>query len=138
MQKMIEHADAASAVAGTAAATKAGAFGASVGIGLLGGLLMIVLDPPKTRRGMFLQSMVALVGSVIFGPLAVRVLDHYSDAVDLSKADFEMLLTVAGPVYFLMGAMSWGVAAALVKLRHLIAEHAADAAAERLGFKDDE
>ena len=42
-------------------------------------------------------------------------------AVDLAQADFPTVLDGRGAVYFVIGSLSWGIAAALVHLRHLIA-----------------
>lgn len=125
--------DTTTAAASAASAAQASAFGASVGAGLIGGALMVILDPPATKLQMFLQSVTAGIGSIVFGPIAVRALDHYVDWVDLAQAHFSTVLEVAAPVYFVIGCLSWGIAAALVHLRHLIADRGADVVAERLG-----
>lgn len=133
---MNELGDAASAAGAAAGAKASTAFAAAVGVGTIGGLLMVMLDPPKTRRGMFVQSMVACIGSIVFGPIAVRLLDHYVDGIDLAGADVVSILEVAAPVFFVIGALSWGIAAALVRLRHIIAERGADAVAKKAGLDE--
>lgn len=132
MEQHIGEAAAAAKTAG-AGAVHMSVFGASVGAGVLGGLMMIALDPPKTKRAMFGQSLVTAAGSIFFGPAAVRTLDHYVSWIDLANADPIRALEIAAPVYFLIGALSWGFAAAIVRLRHILAERGGDAAAARLG-----
>lgn len=134
MEQHIGEAAAAAKSAG-ASAVHMSVFGASVGAGVLGGLMMIALDPPKTKKQMFVQSLTAAAGSIFFGPAAVRTLDHYVAWIDLSNAGPIKALEIAAPVYFLIGALAWGFAAALVRLRHIIEEKGGDAAAGRLGIE---
>lgn len=100
--------------------------GAGLGIGVLGALVMAAVDPPKTRRALFLQAFVAGAGASVFGPAAVSLAAR---VVPLSEA--ELLI----PVLFLTGALSWGAAAALARFRQLVAERAAAVAADKVGLK---
>lgn len=121
--------------AGTAALWKFGlGAGLAVGSGILGGMIMAAFDPPATRKLLFAQGAAAGVGSLFFGPIAVRALDHYVDWIDLAHATaFEAIETVA-PVYLLVGTMSWGVFAALAKLRVIVKERGAAAVAAKTGL----
>lgn len=116
--------------------TSAGVFGAAVGAGLVGGLMMIALDPPRTKRQMLGQAIVACIGSAMFGPIAVRVANHYLPWIDLANADAITAIEVSGPVFFVIGSLSWGLAGAVVHLRRLIADKGADAVADKIGLKD--
>jgi MFS family permease len=106
-------------------------FGAAAGAGIAGAVIMAAVDPPKTRREMFAQAAVAGVGSIVFGPLAVKVADHYFDFIDLSKAAtvgdyFEW----AVPVYFLVGACSWAAFGAIARIRNILRDKAVEKAAK--------
>jgi hypothetical protein len=90
------------------------------GAGLLGALVIAAVDPPQTRRELFMQALVAGGGSMSFGPIAVHVAQHYISWVDFS------LIEYAVPVYFLVGALSWGAAGALAMARKTIREKGAD------------
>ena len=111
-------------------------FGALVSSGVLGGAIMAAFDPPKSRLQLFLQGAAAGVGSLFFGPIAVRVLDHYTEWVDLANAGHVDLLTFAAPVYLVIGTLSWGVFSALAKLRELIKNRGADAVAHKIGLEE--
>jgi len=100
--------------------------GATAGAGLLGAAAMAAFDPPKSRRELFLQAATAGTGSLVFGKLAVIAATKY---VTFAPADE---LTI--PVFFLVGAMSWGVFGALAKLRKLVAEKGAGKVAEKVGL----
>jgi hypothetical protein len=112
----------ASTAAGAVAAWKFGLIHkllTLIAIGGLGGLLIAAFDPPKNRM-------------VLFGQ-ALRALDYYAAWIDLATP--EQWLEAALPVGFLIGAMSWGLMGALVKLRELIRVRAARSLAEKAGFK---
>jgi hypothetical protein len=108
-------------------------FSALIGSGVLGGAIMAAFDPPKTRKLLFAQGAAAGIGSLFFGPLATRALDHYADWVTLADATPLEALETAMPVYLLIGTLSWGVFAALAKLREIIRERGAATLAEKLG-----
>lgn len=99
---------------GGALLTKAALAG---GAGVLGALAIAAVKPPATRRELFLHALSAGIGSMCFGPLVLKLL----------AASFEILnpvtVEVAVPVYFVVGALSWGAFAALAELRALIARH---------------
>lgn len=100
--------------------------GAGLGLGALGALVMAAVDPPKTRKVLFLQAFVAMAGSTVFGPLAIKLGEHYTG---LPREDLLV------PCLFLTGALSWGAAAALAKFRQLVADKAAGIAADKVGLK---
>lgn len=100
--------------------------GAALGAGVLGAAIMACMDPPATRKELFKQALVAGVGSMVFGPVALTVLGHFVPWLAAS-------LETAVPIYFLVGALSWGAFGALVKLRKLVDEKAAASLAKKLG-----
>lgn len=120
-------------VAGASILTKLGI--ASV-VGVLGALIMAAVDPPQTRREMFLQAVTAGVGSMLFGGPALRVLDYYVDAIDLTHATIGQYIESGVPVYFLIGAFSWGAFGALAKFRKIVREDAAAAIWKRISGRD--
>lgn len=102
--------------------------------GVLGAVFMAAFDPPKDRKTLFFQGAVAGTSSLIFGPVLVKWLDATVDWINLATATHLEALEVAAPVYLLTGALSWGVFAAIAKLRGIIRDRAADAAAGKLGL----
>jgi len=113
---------------------KALGFGALIGTGVVGALMMAFFDPPKDRKVMFKQAIVAAVSSLFFGPVAMRVVDHYVGFVDLTQTAGLETLEWAAPVYFLIGAFSWGIFGAAVKLREIIRDRGAQKLAEKAGI----
>jgi hypothetical protein len=109
--------------------------GSALGAGVLGAAIMACLDPPATRKELFKQASVAGVGSMIFGPLAVRVFDHYIDFVDIASSTTLDALEWTIPIFFLVGAMSWGVFGAIAKLRKLVSDRAAAELARKFGVE---
>jgi MFS family permease len=103
-------------------------FGFVAGAGMAGAAIMAILDPPKTRKELFLQGMCAGVGSIVFGPAALSwVAGFLGDALVVNNFQDWAL-----PVYFLVGSLSWGVFGMLVKLRVLIKEKGAEKIAEKV------
>ena len=98
----------------------------TAGAGVLGAAVMAAVDPPKTRWELFLHGATALAGSVVFGPVAVRVVAQFIPWI--GATDIEVVV----PIYFLVGALSWGVFGAIAKARALIRDRGADAIAKRL------
>jgi hypothetical protein len=126
----------ASTAAGAAAAWKFGLvhkLAALLAIGGIGGLLIAAFDPPKSRALLFGQAAVAGFMSLLLTPAALRALDYYAVWIDLSSP--ERWLEAALPAGFLIGAMSWGLMGALVKLRELIRVRAARSLAGKVGLK---
>jgi MFS family permease len=103
-------------------------FGFVVGAGMAGAAIMAVLDPPKTRKELFMQGMCAGVGSFVFGPAALSWVGGFvgQQLVDTGFTDWAL------PIYFVVGALSWGFFGMLVKLRVLISERGADKIADRV------
>lgn len=80
----------------------------ALGSALIGAAIMVVFRPPKTRKEMFLQGAVALGGSMLFGGVAVALLDTWL------QLGADVLIV---PVHGLIGAMSWGVFGGLAHIR---------------------
>lgn len=95
------------------------------GFGLLGAAFIAAVDPPKTRKQLFLQAAVAITLSLILGPIAVSAFDYYLDFVNLGQVTFEMYMEVAAPIYAIIGAFSWGLIGFVAKLRDLLASEGA-------------
>lgn len=107
---------AAQTVAGKAALAKLAAIFAT---GAVGAAVMAALRP-VTARQLFVQAAVAGVVSVYF---AESVIDW-----------FPALRGFTLQVAFLLGAMSWGIVGALVRLRDLIDKRGARVIAARVGI----
>lgn len=113
-------------------------YGAALGAGLLGALVIAAFDPPKTRKEVFGRAACAGVGSMVFGPFAVRglssLLDWFAPASLSGLEHIEMVI----PVYFVLGAVSWGMFGALASLNRIIKVRGGRAAADRVLGKDDQ
>jgi hypothetical protein len=107
--------------------------GTSLGAGLLGAAIIASFDPPATRRELFKQAAVAGVGSMVFGPVAVRIVGHYIPY--LASVTGLDALEVTVPIYFLVGALSWGFMGAVAKFREVLAKRGAEALARRIGLE---
>jgi hypothetical protein len=105
-----------------------------VSAGVLGAVFMSFFDPPKDRKTQFLQGFVAGTSSLICSPIVVKLLDHYSDWLDLKNATPFEAFEAAAPVYLVVGALSWGGFAAMAKLRQIIHERGADKVAGKIGL----
>lgn len=133
--------------AGLAAAAKYGWLAKMIGLlgaGAAGALIVAAVDPAealpdprKRRRLIALQVVVAGVVSTTCTRIVVRWLDASFGFIDLSGGDLDQWAEVALPVALLLGAMSWGVLGALVKLRALVRDHGAEAIASRFGLEDE-
>lgn len=66
---------------------------------LAGAAVMIVFRPPATRKEMFLQGVIALSASFMFGPFFVKVAQSWTG---FGVED------VLIPTHALVGALSWG------------------------------
>lgn len=89
--------------------------------GLMGAALMAVFDPPKDRKALFLQSATAITVSLLFGPIMVSIADHYFDFINFTASNTVwQVMEIAGPIYALTGALSWGFIGFLSKLRSIL------------------
>ena len=79
---------------------------------LAGAALMIIFRPPKNRKELFLQGIVALSSSFLFGPLAVKAASTWTG---FGVED------VLIPAHALVGALSWGIFGGLATLRDKVA-----------------
>ena len=104
-----------------------------VGAGVLGAVFMSAFDPPKDRKTQFMQAAVAGTSSLIFGPVMVKFLDHYSEWINLATASTVETLEAAAPVYLVIGALSWGAFGAMAKLRQIVRDRAAEKIAAAAG-----
>jgi hypothetical protein len=108
----------------------------AIGAGAIGALAMAAFDPPASRKEMFFQALAASTGSLFFGGAAVRALDAWAAWVDLTKVDAVGYWEWAAPVYFLVGALSWGAFGALAKLRKIIHDKGAARVAKAAGVEE--
>ncbi len=108
----------------------------AIGFGALGALIMAAVDPPKTRLALAMQATVAGVCRIVVTPLAARWIDHTFAWIDLGRAGVVEVLEVFMPVGFLVGALSWGAVGALVKLREIVNQRAADKLAKAAGMDE--
>lgn len=121
--------------ASSAAAAAGIKFGLSLGAGGLGALAMAAFDPPPTKKAMYAQAAVAGTLAIVSTKLAIKILAGWWPSVfDISNASIWDAVDVLLPVGFLIGALSWGLMGALVKLRGLVAAKGADAVAEKVGL----
>jgi hypothetical protein len=104
--------------AGLAAITKYGWIKfASLSAALVGAGMMAIFRPPKTRKEMFTQGLVALGSALLFGNFIANLFLHYIPLLDVAKASLEDLLTFHIAVNGMVGAMSWGLFGGLAHLR---------------------
>lgn len=89
--------------------------------GALGAAVMAALRP-QTGRQLFIQALVAGVISTYFTDSLIDV---------LAIQEKHKL-----PVAFLIGAMSWGLVGAAVRLRDLVSQRGGDAIAHSVGLDD--
>ena len=104
--------------AGIAAITKFGWIKfASLGAALMGAGIMAAFRPPKTRKEMFTQGLVALGTAFLFGNFIANLFLYYVPILDITKASLEDVLTFHIAVNGLVGAMSWGLFGGLAQIR---------------------
>jgi hypothetical protein len=89
--------------------------------GALGAAVMAALRP-QTGRQLFIQALVAGVISTYFTESVMDV---------LSIPEKHKL-----PIGFLLGAMSWGLVGAAVRLRDIVSQRGGDAIAHRVGLDE--
>lgn|GEM_PF-4276108 len=111
-------------------------FGAILGAGALGALMIAAVDPPKTRGEQLLRALAA-ASSLLFAPSAIRLVDSYLDYFPAQGADLYTYLELALPVAFLVGAMSWACVGVLVQLQRILRERAAARIADVLSLDND-
>ena len=137
MKETTMPADGASGAAAAGLAWKLGLIqklAALVSVGAVGALVMAAVDPPATRKALFLQSLAAGLMSILFTPGIVRWLDSIFEFIDMRGADVEQWAEVALPVGFILGALSWGILGAMVKLRALVKDRGAETLLKRTGL----
>lgn len=75
---------------------------------LAGAAMMAIFRPPKTRKELFLQAVVALACSYMFGPMGISIAENWMSVPP------ERLIA---PVHGMIGALSWGAFGGLAHLR---------------------
>jgi hypothetical protein len=115
--------------------------GALLATGVLGAVLIAAVDPaeampdPKKRRKLiFMQVVVALIVAGIFGKFVTSWLGKPGGWFAVDPSDLGAWIELAMPVGLTLGALSWGLIGAAVKLRILLAERGADAIADKVGL----
>lgn len=108
-------------------------FGLAIGASLLGAAVLAVFDPPATRTDYFKNGLAAAIGGTVFGPLALRFLDHTFDFIDLKTMTFWEGAEIAVPVLFVIGALSMAGFQAFIKFRQLFRERAAQKIFDKWG-----
>lgn len=111
--------------------------------GAIGALLIAAFDPaeavpdPGKRRKLIASQVIsaALVAGTC-GPLAVRWLGKADGWFPVAAGDVEGYVVLAMPVGILLGALSWGLIGAAVKLRQLISDRGAQALADKVGISE--
>lgn len=76
---------------------------------LFGAGMMAIFRPPKSRKELFLQAIVALGCSLLFGDVAAKYLDYLFDFIDLKTVEYVDFLQFYVAVHGLVGAVSWGL-----------------------------
>lgn len=89
-------------------------------LGAIGSLIMSVAEPPKTKQMLFFQAFFAGFFSMLFGNDVVRIFDYYMPFVDLTKVSTQEYFEWAAGLYFITGALSWGVIGFLLNLKEFI------------------
>lgn len=119
-----------SAGVGLAAITKFGWIKfASLGAALLGAALMVIFRPPKTRKEMFYQGLVALGSSLLFGDFFVAWAAHFLTFMSVTDAKFNVA------IHGLVGALSWGAFGALAHYRDKAATNPEQVVKDVASFK---
>lgn len=93
----------------------------TLGSALSGAILMAAFRPPRTRKEMFLQAVVALGCSFLFGDTLTHFLDNWLDFVDFATSPWEQWMQFAITIHGLVGALSWGLFGGLAHLRDKVA-----------------
>ncbi len=83
----------------------------TLGAAALGAGIMALFRLPKTRKELFFQGLSAIAGSLLFGSTVMAAATHYFPFTVSSEA-----------VHGVVGAMSWGVFAALANLRDKVGD----------------
>lgn len=87
-------------------------------IAALGGAgIMAIFRPPKTRKEVILQGLVAIGGSIMFGGVIAEYLDYLLDFIDLSTAPTDRVVQFQIAVHGVVGALSWGIFGGLAHFR---------------------
>jgi len=81
----------------------------TLGAAGIGAAMMAIFRPPKTRKEMFYQGVVALGASLLFGGTIAQAVIHYVPFMDLTTSTFEEYLQYLASIHGAVGAMAWGV-----------------------------
>ncbi len=95
--------------------------------GVAGSLIIAACEPPKTKKQLFLQALAAGFGTMIFGQMAVNFFDYYAlTFIEINKLPQEDRYTYEIPIYFLVGALSWGAFSFIAKTKQWLSEKATE------------
>jgi hypothetical protein len=94
----------------------------TLGASLGGAALMAVFRPPKTRKEMFLQAVVALGTSLLFGGTIADYLDSIFTFIDLETSPIGKVIQFQVTVHGMLGALSWGLFGGLAHMRDKVAK----------------
>lgn len=86
----------------------------SLGAAVLGAGMMAIFRPPKSRKELFTQGVVALGCSLLFGSTAASILLHY---VPFAPTTMEEVVSYHVAINGLVGALSWGIFGGLAHFR---------------------
>lgn len=93
----------------------------TLGSALLGAFIMAVFRPPKSKKEMATQAMVALSASLLFGDTVVSYADYLFDFIDLSTVGIKDYLQFYVTIHGLVGAFSWGLFGGIAHYRDKLA-----------------
>lgn len=82
---------------------------ATLGAALAGAGMMAIFRPPKTRKELFSQGLVALGSSLLFGNTVALWIAHVFPFIDLATTSLENYVQYLVSVHGLVGALSWGL-----------------------------
>lgn len=84
---------------------------------MIGAGIMAIFRPPKTRRELFMQGIVALGSSFMFGGMLVNTIASITGWINLNTAPIADVVQFHMAIYGFLGAISWGLFGGLSVLR---------------------
>lgn len=89
----------------------------TLGASLGGAALMAAFRPPLTRKELFLQAIVALSCSFLFGDTLANMIDYWFDFINKETSTWEAWMQFVITIHGLCGALSWGIFGGIAHLR---------------------
>ena len=90
---------------------------ASFGFAMLGAGMMAAFRPPKSRRELFLQGIVALGSSLLLGNTVSNIIAYYFNFINIYTSPVTDVVEFYATVHGLIGAFSWGLFGGIAALR---------------------